>query len=199
MLVCESCQDLVRVGASVLAAGVGRRQTRKGRVAAVAVVAIAATVLIIARASDREDPLGRLDYAAGQFEPVRSVGPAIADSGLTALSLGNARAAVTHLSRAFAADTTPGVAFFLAVSQLLANEPEQTIGTLDAIAHAGAGPYTADAAYVRAKAWIRLGAPDSALAALAAQESLTAPGATYLGRSIARNAAFADSIRRTRQ
>jgi hypothetical protein len=194
LLTCDACQSLVRLSASVVAASNVARAPAKGRIAIVATAAVAAAALIIAL-TGRRDPLGRFELAGGGFEPVRSAGVATADSGLAALSEGNAHAAVALLSRAFAGDSSPGLAFFLATSQLLADDPAEAIATLDAVADDDLGPYALDAAYIRAKAWVRSGHRDSALAALAPLPVTAGSGESHGDRAAARNRAFADSIR----
>ena len=81
-------------------------------------------------------------------------------------------------------DRTPALAFYLGVARLLSGRPREAISVLRSISPES--PYSTEARYYLAKAWLRLSAADSALAALARvpADATMAPHAAALADSV---------------
>lgn len=203
---CAECQERVRTAAAIIAAHVppsarsprprprGTWPVRRTWIGA-ALLAAAAIILVV-RSSGTPDAMEALGAIATFDSPelaaVRSAGVSSADSGMAALSRGDARAAAELLQRALASDSSAGVAFYLGLAHMRAGDAARACDALGFASRRGRdGPFASDAAYLRAKAWLRLRQPDSALAVLA-------PWANGPAAAAARASAFADSIRRAR-
>lgn len=192
LLACESCRVAVRTGAATRVAlrdpadsTVRVPSTRRfgWMVAAAAIVAI--TVLATRQGS--ESPLGDIvpaPFVAGAVRPAPDSVSALVDSGMAAYARSDFRTASQQLARAAAIDPSPPVAFFLGVSLLMNHEDRAALDPLATAANAT--PYATEAAYYRAKAFVRLRQPDSALAVLS--RALAVEASPQL-------AALADSIR----
>jgi len=193
LLQCAECREAVRVGAALRAelAGAIRRHARWRLAIPAGLVAAAATLAIAVR---QDDPVRRLAVvSAPQFRgaPVRSAGeatPRLVDEGMRAYAANDFAAAARWLTRASSSDSSAAVLFYLGVSHLLNGDARRAIRALTRVRFPEGNPYAADAVYLEAKAWLRLGFPDSALAALA----VTARGSGPPTDSVK---AFADSIR----
>ena len=196
LLGCAECQTAVREGAGVAAAlrrvsapiadpvRVGRRFWWAVPLA----VAAAALWLIVGR----EGPLARLgrvsEAPAFAGVPVRGNADStsmLADSGMTAYVHGRYRQAVRLLAAVPAEEATPGLRFYLGVATLLSGMPEDAARRLAEVP--AESPYAAEAHFYRAKAWLRLGRADSALAQLA-----EVPNTAAIGTHAA---ALADSVK----
>lgn len=198
LLGCAECQAAVREGANVAAAlrrtPVGMRPIPvRGRRAFWAVPLAAAAAGALLLVAVREAPIVRLGRVsdAPPFAGVPVRGDAdslsrLADSGMTAYAAGHYREAARLLAAVPAEQRTPGLAFYLGVTALLAGSPGDAVRWLAEVP--SQSPYAAEARFYRAKAWLRLGAADSALTQLAA----VAPD----GAIAARAAALVDSVRR---
>jgi tetratricopeptide (TPR) repeat protein len=121
----------------------------------------------------REGPLQRLGRvgAAPRFAgvPVRADADSasrLADQGMAAYVARRYAEATRLLGAVAAVDRTPALTFYLGVSQLLSGKHPEAVGMLRGVPPES--PYSAEARFYLAKAWLRLGAADSALAALAA-------------------------------
>lgn len=176
LLTCNRCQRAVEHAAGITAAlrsaaagHVVRRPAGRWQRWAipVAVAAGLATLALWPR-----DPLARLANPgpAPAFAPaaVRAETDAASESdlGMAAYQRRDYAQAATHLSAGTVGrDATPGLQFFLGVSRLLSDNPRGAVAAL-ATAASSDNPYAPDAQLWLAKAWLRLGAPDSATAAL---------------------------------
>jgi hypothetical protein len=194
LLECESCRAGVRLGAVTRVALVESSNARnvRGRIrhirpwwlAAAAAVLIA---VILARRDDDHAQLGDITPAPFVSGPLRPAGDSITaqvDSGMIAYAAAEFRSAARQLERASATDSSASVAFFLGVSLLMVDENRAALRALE---RANIAPYATEAALYRAKAYVRLGHPDSAIAVLDSATSTVASEQLV---------AFADSIRR---
>ena len=161
-------------------------------------VAIAAGVVTIALWP--RDPFARLKNPgpAPAFTPasIRAGGEVggAADRGMAAYQRRDYREAAALLGEAAAGqNATSGLRFFLGVSRLLAGDAAGAIPSLQAAVSDDAGPYAPEAHLWLGRAWLRSGAPDSAVRVLEALTHRTdAPDLAAHGR------ALADSIREVR-
>lgn len=201
VLGCAECQAAVREGATVAAAlrrsPAGLRpipvRRRRARWAVPLVAAAAGAVWLVL---GREDPLARLgrvnEPPAFAGVPVRGDADSVsrlADSGMTAYAAGRFAEAARLLGSVPVPDRTPGLVFYLGVATLLSGHPADGARLLEEVSEQSA--YGPEARYYAAKAWLRIGRADSALARLAMVPS-DVPTA-------ARAAALADSVRRVRR
>lgn len=190
LLECSVCQAAVREGAA-LSAALRRPQPRMSWRYLLWGVPLAAAIaaLLLVRPVNRVRSLGRVAAApAFAGAPVRAAptGPtALADSGMLAYGRGDWNAAVRLLGAADASGGGgPALSFYLGVARLMGGDP---MAALFPLSRATAGPYAADAAYFRAKAFLRLGRADSALRLLGAASTDPVTGA--------RARALADSVK----
>lgn len=194
LLGCATCQALVREGfairAALGAAPAAARLPRRRRLLLAALPAAAALAALYV-ASRPADPLAAL---ARVGTPPAFTGQAVrdgsdsatslADRGMAAYAQGRWAAAADLLGRA-AADATPSLRFYHGIALLQSRQAERALAPLAA---AATGAYAGDARLYRAKAWLALGRPDSALVDL---DHASAAG----GATTAHAAALADSIR----
>lgn len=201
LLGCPECQEAVREGTALAAAlrtggnGIGRGG-RKGRLLKIAVPALAAAAVAVWLLLPGGEPFAALGAveAAPPFDglPVRSapgLGADLVARGMAAYRDGEFGTAARLLDRA--EDPDPGVRFFLGISLLMTGESERAAEALREAAEPRGNPYAPEAHLYRAKAWLRLGRADSALAQLAAASG------TDTGTPDVRShaAALADSVR----
>jgi len=198
LLGCAECQAVVREGAVVgaglrgmAAAGVPPSAPRRlGLWWAVPLAAAAAGVLWLV--VGREGPLARLgrvsEAPAFAGVPVRGEGDSVsrlADSGMAAYGAGRFREAVRLLSAVPAADRPPALSFYLGLAILMSGDPVEAAHVLHEVPEGS--PYAAEAHFYSAKAWLRSGRADSALAHLSVVPSEA--------RIAAHAVALADSVR----
>ncbi|UCF21656.1 MAG: tetratricopeptide repeat protein [Gemmatimonadota bacterium] len=85
---------------------------------------------------------------------------------MAAYARGDYRDAAELLSAALEAAPSPGVSFYLGIARLEAGPAESALDAFRAALDPPKNPYAADAHFYLAKAWLRLGEADSALAHL---------------------------------
>lgn len=193
LLKCESCRNAVRVGATArvaLVESAGAQMSRgpgRTRLLWLAAAAGITTIILV----NRNDSIGRLGeitaapFVAGVVRPARDSITALVDSGMAAYAAADFRTAARQLERATSRDSSASVSFFLGVSLLMNEENRAALRALERVT-AGT-PYATEAAYYRAKAFVRLKQRDSAVAVLERVRSvMTSPQLN----------AFADSVRR---
>ncbi len=196
LLGCVECQAAVREGAVVAAAlrrvsaPVPETTWRRRRVWWTVPLAAAAVVLwLVVRGESPLARLGRVAHApVFAAVPVRGDADSasrLADSGMTAYGLGRYREAARVLGTLPPSDRTPAVSFYRGLALLMSRDPRAAIRVLDEVP--AASPYAAEAQFYLAKAWLRAGNGDSALAHLARISAGT--------RIAASAAALADSVR----
>ncbi|MEX2182229.1 MAG: hypothetical protein WD771_09325 [Gemmatimonadaceae bacterium] len=117
------------------------------------------------------DPLHVVTAPLFDPQPVRGGRPASAtaaliDRGMEAYLRGDYARAAARLTEAAVEDSTPGVSFFLGASRLLTGDPARALPALEIAWSEIGGPFEVDARRLGAKAWLRLGRADSALAVL---------------------------------
>ena len=177
LLGCAECQAAVREAAGVAAAlrrvsapVVDSVRVRRGSFWWAVPLAAAAGILWLV--VSREGPLARLGRVsrAPAFagvavrSDVDSTG-LLADSGMAAYVHGRYREAAHLLAAVPAEERTPGVRFYLGIATLLGGAPQDAARRLAEVPVES--PYSAEARFYRAKAWLRLGRADSALVELA--------------------------------
>ncbi|HEY7686754.1 MAG TPA: zf-HC2 domain-containing protein [Gemmatimonadales bacterium] len=202
LLGCAECQAAVREGAAVAAAlrrisapvvGAGTLGRRRLWWAVPLTVAAAGALWFI---TNREGPLAKLgrvaEAPAFAGVPVRGDSDSasrLADSGMIAYGAGQYGDAARLLSAVPEEARTAGLRFYLGVSLLLTDAARDAVRQLADVS--ADSPYAAEAHFYRAKAWLRLGQADSALAELDAVEAGTSIGAHA--------AALADSVKEARR
>ncbi len=202
LLGCAECQAAVREGVAVAAAlrrisapvAESAKVRRRHLWWAVPLTAAAAGALWLV--VGREGPLAELGRVAEAppFAGVPVRGDAdsasrLADSGMAAYGAGEYVEAARLLGAVPEEVRTAGLRFYLGVSLLLTDAPRDGARHLADVS--ADSPYAAEAHFYRAKAWLRLGQADSALAELAAVEAGTSIGAHA--------AALADSVQEARR
>lgn len=194
LLECESCRNAVRVGATARVALVGSAgsQVSRGvpgrtRIFWLAAAAGITTIILV----NQNDSIGRLGeitaapFVAGAVRPASDSITTLVDSGMAAYVAADFRTAARQLERAASGDSSASVSFFLGVSLLMNEENRAALRALESVTAGTA--YGTEAAYYRAKAFVRLQQRDSAVAVL--ERAMTVMTSPQLN-------AFADSIRR---
>lgn len=175
LLACAECRGTVTVGMAVRS----EKKPNARRIWVPAGAAAAAAALALFVASTRSDPmreLGAVDAAPGYVGlPVRAdvhPGDSSFNSGMRHYQSHRFREAINDLreARRLGADSA-ATSFFIGVSLLMMNQPEEAGQELKAVAR-GESLYAGEAGYYRAKAFIRLGQADSAIAMLQAAASI---------------------------
>lgn len=191
LLTCARCQHEVRTVAVARAALRALPAERRPARRAFWFVPLAAAAVLIMLLS-RDTPLGRLgriDAPAFEPLPVRAVGDDATrriDEGMAAYRAGDYDLAAQRLGDTSGVPAAPGVRFFYGIALLEIGQTSRALHALTAAAQP-ANPYTAEAHYYSAKAWLRLGEADSARARLSLVSSSTPLHARAM--------ALADSIR----
>jgi hypothetical protein len=174
LLGCGGCRQAVRLGAGIHGAlGVpATARPRRARAMTAGAITLAAAVVMVALLSSRGGE------GAGSFTPPKFSGFAVrgaadaetvramVDRGMAAYQRNDFAAAARILGEAARTDASPGVSFYLAAARLARGD---VAGALDAARRASTpldNPFAAEAAIIAAKAWLRLGRPDSAAAEL---------------------------------
>lgn len=197
---CPRCQHEVRVAAAVRSgladsrsAPVASPRRRMRNVALVALAASLATIMISRAGDDRAlSALGRVDsppvYGGIAVRRNAVLAESLFDAGMTRYQSGDFRGARSRLTdaRARGADSVPA-SFFLGVTHLLEGNEEAALHELRHVLDRPLNAYTAESHYYSAKAWLRRGRADSALAHLRAASAI--PGAFAV-----RARALADSV-----
>lgn len=180
---CRACQQAVRLGVAVRAELAREATLPEDRGAArgarprswlrTATVTLAAATIVLAFFGKQwmdQRPLRALGEiaAAPSYDGVEvRTAEAPADSlfavGMKLYVQGERDAALQALAsaRASGADSTP-TSFFIAALHLLERNPRAALRELDVVLHRAESPYTAEAHYYAAKAWLQLARPDSA-------------------------------------
>lgn len=183
LLGCAECRLAVRIGAAsrvaLASAPAGSRRDpaaatipagRPGRGAWMLAGALAAAVVVFAVYRQPDVALTDLEAVsppAFDAAPVRATDEDVrmVDVGMAAYAASDFDRAAEQLGRAAAADSSVGVKFFLGAALLLTNRNAMAIDALrDVIAQDS--PYRSEARLLVAKAFLRLGRADSALAVL---------------------------------
>jgi hypothetical protein len=146
---------------------VSRRRRPSLMAASLAVAAVLVLAVVIRTGPDARD-LGGVIPPPFIGAAARSTVPsgAFADAGMDAYRAGDHALAAELLGRAAASDSSPAVAFYLGVSRLVAGDATGALLALARPRGLDGSPYQDDARYFAAKAQIRLGHADSALAIL---------------------------------
>ena len=176
MLECAECRRLVREGAALrvalreAAAAPAPRRTRWWIAVPVAAAAVAAFFLLTPA-----DPLARFarvehpaPFAGMRVRDAADSTALRIDSGMALFNAGRYEEAAGRLGHA--AHDEPAATFYVGLSLLLAGRPADARAPLAAAAAHAETPYAAEARRYLAKAWLRSGRADSALAALGAAE-----------------------------
>ena len=195
LLGCRSCREAVRLGLGVrveIGAPARASRTRAAFIGGVLMLAAASIVaVILSRAGDGD---GLASFTPPPFAgvPVRrgadvDSARALVDRGMAAYQDGDFAAAARLLGTGAGLDASPGVSFYLSVAQLANGDAVNALQSARRAGNPPDNPFAADAAVVGAKAWLRLGRFDSAVAELG-RAPRDGPGS-------ARAAALLDSIR----
>ena len=185
LLVCDRCQGEVTLAVAVREAlpegeadeepaGVRRLPWRGAGIGFTLAAAAVATILILPseRVSGPIAELGRVTQPPIYLGvPVRQA-PArpdsVFDAAMSAYTAGDYGEANSDLEAALAAGADPAPAhFFRGASLLMLDRDREAVGAFEAVIAAGDSPYLAEANYYLAKALLRLGYADGALAQLA--------------------------------
>ncbi|HSW29627.1 MAG TPA: zf-HC2 domain-containing protein [Longimicrobiales bacterium] len=173
LLECAECQGAVREAAGVRVALRGVRPSSRMRItAAGALAAAAVAVLAVAWPRDAVRSLGGVD-AAPEFRGLAVRGDAdaaaaLADQGMEAYVDGEYAAAARLLAEAASdGDAPPAVSFFLGISLLMEGEAAAAAAALEEATFPEGNPYAPEARFYLAKARLRLGDGQGALADLA--------------------------------
>lgn len=196
---CPRCQHEVRVATAVrngLTQPAARRPQQRRRIRNIALIALAASVaaIVIGRSGDQRalTALGHVAIppAYGGIAVRRDAVPAesLFEAGMTRYAAGDVSGATALLAdaRARGADSVP-TSFFLGVTHLLQGDEQSALHELRVVLHRPLNAYTAESHYYSAKAWLRRGRADSALAHLRAATAIAGPFA-------ANARALADSV-----
>src|ERR1051326_6698316 len=194
LLGCSGCRDAVRIGAGTRDALLTnkRARRRRGGVAAAALTLAAASILIVVfvRGTERG---GLAAFTPPSFSgtPVRrgadaDSARAMVDAGMDAYQRRDYAAAVRLLAAGAQADGSPGVNFYLSVAQLATGDALGAVQAARKAMNPPSNPFAADAAVVAAKAWLRLGRSDSALAELG-RAPRDAPGSAHAAALVDRD------------
>ena len=207
MVDCAACQRALRDGAvlrkvlrtSPARAAIASPSPARRRIRWVLPLAAAAGLATIWLAMPREGPLqrlGRLGPApALAVLPVRGDADTAASLGRRGMDeylAGRYRQAAQLFSASDSLEPTETVAFYRGVSALFGGDAAGAIVVLRRVMHSADDPYAAEAHFYSAKAWLRLGRADSALAHLSA----IAAGS---GAIAAHAAALTDSVKAVMQ
>jgi hypothetical protein len=177
LLTCAECRAAVNEGTAIRAAfahtppaaRLGRTPGRRAAWVGVFAVA-AAAVFMIARMPRGGDRLAAFRPPTFAGVVVRGddsdSSRALVDSGMAAYVRGDFRVAARDLRRGAAADSSPGVTFYLAASLLADGNAGDAVAAGRRAYVPTANPFAADARVIVAKAWLRLGRFDSALVEL---------------------------------
>lgn len=187
LLECEACRSGVRAIAASGAAG--RTRLRRSRLVTIASLAAAAgLVAIVMRPRSELERLARVDPPAFRGATIRAgdTTTAAVDRGMAAYTRGEYALAARELRRS--SDSSAGVSLYLGAALLAAGQSADAIVVLRRAVEAPFSPYADDARVVLAKAWLRAGVIDSALASLRGIRDGTpiAPHARALADSIER-------------
>jgi tetratricopeptide (TPR) repeat protein len=186
LLECAECRTVIRVDAASIAS---RSRGRRSRVAAtVAVAAVAALVaFIMARPRSDLERLAQIDPPTFRGATIRAADSTTAaiDRGMAAYSRGEYAQAARDLRRSN--DSSPGVSLYLGAALLATDQVPDAIAVLRRAVETPFSPYADDARLLAAKAWLRAGRTDSAVATLRGVKD-AAPVAAHAR-------ALADSIR----
>jgi tetratricopeptide (TPR) repeat protein len=199
LLTCVHCQAAVREGVTVRAGlrakPEGLRPAAKAGRRAWWLVPAAAAATLVWLLGHREGPLARLGGVepAPAFTglPIRGTADsaaALADRGLAAYRQGRYPEAARLLAAAATLDSSPTIRYYQGLAELLGHRPRRALASFAAVLTDRAGPYAMEANFYSAKAWLRLGQADSALASLGAIVADSGP----LG---ARARALTDSVK----
>lgn len=200
LLGCRECQADVREGAA-LSVALGSEKGSAFRRPLLPVALIAGAAALVAAVVLW--PSGRLERLGTVMEAPAFVGIAVradgdsatllADRAMRVYQAGDWSRAAELLDRALRSDPEPALHFFRGVSLLMADDPEAARLPLAAALVPPDGPYAPEAHFYLAKALLRLGRGQEALAHLdaAAADRGTAPGGVA-----DHAAALADSVRR---
>lgn len=181
VLSCPGCAVAAREGLLVRAAlqsaapAAGRMPHRMGAGRLGRLVPLAAAAALVLVLTGRSDPLrslGGVDRLP-VFEPlpVRAepgVAAREADAGMDAYAAADYRSAIRHLEAAAAAEPSAGTYFFLGASHLALDQPIAAATAFRVALQPAGNAYAAEAHFYLAKAFLRVGQADSALAHLGA-------------------------------
>ena len=194
---CAACQRAVREGAVLRAElrlrrrGIDALRTLAWGVPLAAAAAL--VVWLVLPGESQMERLGRVGAPPGFVGfPVRAATDSafvLAERGMAAYREERYADAAALLASAVERDPAPSVYFFLGVARLLTGDADGAVTALTAALDPPDNPYAAEARLYLAKAWLRLGRPDSALVQLAA---VPADG----DKVHAHASALADSVRR---
>jgi tetratricopeptide (TPR) repeat protein len=199
LLECTHCQQEVREGATIRAALIERREegggARRRRIFVPALsfaTAAAIAMWLLLPFGNGLEQMGRVDSVPSLVPlPVRASADSmvhLADRGMEAYQQGEYREAAELLGDAAAADSGPGLHFFLGIAQLMSESPREATASLMSALEPEGNPYTAEAHLYLAKAWLQMGRADSSLLHLAAVP-------THPDEIHAHAQALADSVR----
>ena len=205
MLSCAECREAVTVAAAVrqeltrtspALRGLRRQSLRNRLVAGGALVALAAASIFIAIRWRTATPLAAFTPPTFVGETVRGGGPtdssrALVDRGMDAYARRDFARAEQLLASALPSDSSAGVSFYLAAAQLARGHARDAIRSARRAMRPSDNPFAADAHVLAAKAWLSMGAADSAIAEL---ESVHGDP-----HAMTRATALRDSIRRARR
>ena len=175
-VLCPRCQEAIAFTSTVRRAADDETPSRRRRISYWSVGALAAAAGLAAfvtlRRGDELRAFGRLN-AAPAYGGVAVRGSTTPDDSLFAsamadYSAGRYAAAAARLATLAATNDQPPVNFFLGVSLLMLHRPSPAAAALARVIDAGNSPYTADARYYRALAFLQADLPDSAEFALRA-------------------------------
>ena len=167
LLECSICQEEVREAAVIKSALRVDAIPRVRRRRFLYLLPIAAAAVLVGIMMTRGDELRKLGDVAHPpvFEgtPIRASADNSADLGMAAYSRGDYAEAAELLQQAPMEDHTPGLFFFLGVSQLLSDNADGAVVSLQRTANPPGNPYVDEARFYSAKAWLQMRRPDSAL------------------------------------
>lgn len=200
MVDCSSCQAALRSGAAlrkVLRATPALRAEPRPVARSlrwVVPLGTAAAVFAVWLALPHETPLGRLSHLGAP--PALGVlavrgdadsAASLVGRGMDAYLAGRYREAARLFAGSDSLSPSETAVFYRGLSALFGGDAAGAVVVLRRVMERADGPYAAEAHFYSAKAWLRLGSPDSALAHLAA----IASGAALAAHA----AALADSVK----
>ena len=163
LLECPRCRSDLRTGLA-LRAVVPTRATRHFWLVPGGLIAAAITISLLTRSPNPYEALGRLTALPAYHSiPVRTgAALSVIDSGMSAYERADYRSANRLLARGVADANQPGAWFFYGVTHLILGEPARALAPLRSALLPPDNPYSEEARFFAAKAFLQLGQPDSA-------------------------------------
>ena len=145
-----------------------RRHRRLTWAISLPVAAITATLLLMVRVQPPDAGLSAFAPPVFSGGPSRAdvVSSGVIDDGMRAYTSGDYGRAAELLERAADGDSSVPILFYLGVARMMSGDPAAALNAVRSVIPAAGSPYQQDAIVLAAKAWLRLGHVDSAVAVL---------------------------------